>query len=257
VPYDRRGWSCVGWRPLHHAAERSDVNLVKLLLQNGADPTALTDNGLTALQIASKGISARTVAMIKSGGTICGDIPENEHPWNGCKCTSCGVLRSAGHKWQGCKCTVCGTTEHKWDKYTGKCAKCSTLCSHETWIYPLVDNPDWRKCKECRLLQINWISGDVDEIMERVRLHGKPWRNAPRVNECKHEIINSVSEGFRCRDCHKTSYGRDSTWKCECGHTNPNHIFFCGRCNRVIGKPETEDDIYITIRKTPQGVNLL
>jgi hypothetical protein len=42
-----------GWTLLHQAASAGDVPTIRVLLGAGADPTAKTDNGLTALQLAA------------------------------------------------------------------------------------------------------------------------------------------------------------------------------------------------------------
>lgn len=42
-----------GWTPLHWAAKRGHINIVKYLLQEGVDTTVLTNKGETAAQLSS------------------------------------------------------------------------------------------------------------------------------------------------------------------------------------------------------------
>ena len=42
-----------GWSPLHYASKQNDANIVKALLDKGADPTAKNQDGQTPIQVAS------------------------------------------------------------------------------------------------------------------------------------------------------------------------------------------------------------
>ena len=54
--------------PLHRAADKGDAGLVRLLLENKADPAAAAANGFTALHFAARTNSADCVALLVSAG---------------------------------------------------------------------------------------------------------------------------------------------------------------------------------------------
>jgi ankyrin repeat protein len=43
-----------GWTPLHSAAYRCHIDVVRVLLDHGADPTIRDNNGMTPLELGSK-----------------------------------------------------------------------------------------------------------------------------------------------------------------------------------------------------------
>jgi uncharacterized protein len=55
-----------GWTPLHAAAMNGDVISVELLLASGADPTATNDEGRSVIDLATEKGDAATVDLIRS-----------------------------------------------------------------------------------------------------------------------------------------------------------------------------------------------
>jgi uncharacterized protein len=55
-----------GWTPLHAAAMNGDVTSVELLLASGADPTATNDEGRSVIDLATEKGDAATVDLIRS-----------------------------------------------------------------------------------------------------------------------------------------------------------------------------------------------
>ena len=53
-----------GWTPLHEAASRGDVDLVRLLIQYGADKSVQNDEGITPRDLAQKGGHESVVAIL-------------------------------------------------------------------------------------------------------------------------------------------------------------------------------------------------
>jgi ankyrin repeat protein len=43
-----------GWTPLHAAAQNGNLEIIEILLQNGADPSIKNEEGVTALDLARK-----------------------------------------------------------------------------------------------------------------------------------------------------------------------------------------------------------
>ncbi len=58
------------WPALHAAVGKGYVDVVKLLLERGADPGLLDGNGKTAFAVAEEGEkNGETIALLKSSGT--------------------------------------------------------------------------------------------------------------------------------------------------------------------------------------------
>jgi ankyrin repeat protein len=55
-----------GWTPLHAAAMNGDVTSVELLLASGADPTATNDEGRSVIDLATENGDEATVDLIRS-----------------------------------------------------------------------------------------------------------------------------------------------------------------------------------------------
>lgn len=55
-----------GWRPLHAAAQNGDAEMVKLLLEHGADRTLRADNNQTALDLALLKGHAQVAALLEA-----------------------------------------------------------------------------------------------------------------------------------------------------------------------------------------------
>ena len=53
-----------GWTLLHHEALAGNTATVKVLLEAGADPNAVTDRGMTPLQLAESLAWDRVVALL-------------------------------------------------------------------------------------------------------------------------------------------------------------------------------------------------
>ncbi len=54
-----------GWTPLHEAASRGDIDMVKLLLQYGAQKRVHNEDGITPLDMAQKGEHKSVIAMLE------------------------------------------------------------------------------------------------------------------------------------------------------------------------------------------------
>jgi ankyrin repeat protein len=55
-----------GWSALHEAASRGDIELIRLLLNWGADKFAKSDDGRSPLEIAVQDNRAEIIAMFQS-----------------------------------------------------------------------------------------------------------------------------------------------------------------------------------------------
>jgi len=54
-----------GWRPLHEAANRGDLELAKYLLAHGADPKVQNDAGKSAIGLAADKDNAAMLKLLK------------------------------------------------------------------------------------------------------------------------------------------------------------------------------------------------
>jgi ankyrin repeat protein len=55
----------MGWTPIHAAAQNGDKAMTELLLKHGADPRMVNDEGVSAIDLASKGAHAEVVALLQ------------------------------------------------------------------------------------------------------------------------------------------------------------------------------------------------
>ena len=72
-----------GYAPLHHAAARGDNELIRYLVEHGADPTVISRRGQTTVDMANGPVQRiqpfpETIALLESLGA------ENSH-----NCVSC------------------------------------------------------------------------------------------------------------------------------------------------------------------------
>jgi ankyrin repeat protein len=58
-----------GWTPLHVAAAQGNVEVVRILVEHGADTTALTEDGRTPLLLAAEVGNAEIVRILVENGT--------------------------------------------------------------------------------------------------------------------------------------------------------------------------------------------
>jgi len=55
-----------GYRPLHYAAYQDRIEIIRLLLDKGADTSATTDKGETALELATHKGHAEAIKLLSS-----------------------------------------------------------------------------------------------------------------------------------------------------------------------------------------------
>jgi ankyrin repeat protein len=64
-----------GFTPLHEAARSDDVEMARLLLSHGADPSLAADDGRDSARVAADDGSAGVVALLEQGDAG-GDQPQ-------------------------------------------------------------------------------------------------------------------------------------------------------------------------------------